>query len=240
MEMISMKWMLRYLQASVVALGLFGLVFHPGMIGGLPVPSTAWAEAPPDSDGDGIPDTEDDCPNEAGAALMGGCPCYVGSDLDSDCDGVPDIADDYYGPGSDPGSDGDSGSGTGGGSGGGGSSGGGSSGGGPVGGGSSSGGGGNSAQDRDNDGVTDSHDECPDVHGLVSNNGCPDSTANCTPGIIAAGVAMILAQATAAGVVGSLGGPVGVAGAIAWYISHVTYLLGATFAVLCAIAYFTD
>ena len=35
----------------------------------------------PDSDGDGIPDTQDACVNEAGSSEMNGCP-------DSDGDGV--------------------------------------------------------------------------------------------------------------------------------------------------------
>lgn len=74
----------------------------------------------------------------------------------------------------------------------------------------------------------------------MSNNGCPDSTANCTPGIVAAGVAMIVARVAAAGAVGLFGGPVGVAGAIAWYIAHLAGIMGATFEIMCALAYFTD
>ena len=235
-----MRWMLRCLQASVLALGLFGLMFHPGIIGGLPVASTAWAEAPPDSDGDGIADTSDNCPNQAGAEWMAGCPCYVGSDLDSDCDGVPDIADGYYGYEGYDGYDGydsGTGSGTGDGSSGSGSGGGAYRGGG---GGSPSGGGGSNARDSDNDGVTDPYDHCPDTRGLVSNNGCPDSTRNCTAGMVWAGVAMILARVAAAGVVGIVGGPVGVAGAIAWYVIHMAGILGTTWEIMCAIAYFTD
>ena len=40
----------------------------------------------PDSDGDGIEDSKDDCPNEAGLAEFNGCP-------DSDGDGVADKDD---------------------------------------------------------------------------------------------------------------------------------------------------
>lgn len=44
------------------------------------------SQAPKDSDADGIPDTEDACPNEAGSAITGGCP-------DRDGDGIPDYQD---------------------------------------------------------------------------------------------------------------------------------------------------
>lgn len=192
------------------------------------------AEAPPDSDGDGIADTADECPSEPGAAVRNGCPCFMDEGaLDSDCDGIPDSQDGYndYGGG-------DSGDGTGGsGEPGGGSQGGGSHGGGSGGAGS---GGGAIAIDSDNDGVTDSHDHCPGVRGLVSNNGCPDRTANCTSEIIAAGVGLIVAHAIASGAVGIIGGPIGVAGAIAWFIAHASAILAGTFSVMCAIAYFTD
>ena len=40
----------------------------------------------PDSDGDGIADKDDACPNKAGSAAMNGCP-------DSDGDGVSDPKD---------------------------------------------------------------------------------------------------------------------------------------------------
>lgn len=42
---------------------------------------------PLDSDGDGVPDYKDDCPNEAGEARFNGCP-------DKDGDGIPDKDDD--------------------------------------------------------------------------------------------------------------------------------------------------
>lgn len=45
---------------------------------------------PEDSDRDGLPDTEDNCPNEAGPADNGGCPVVV---TDTDGDGIPDTED---------------------------------------------------------------------------------------------------------------------------------------------------
>ena len=158
--------------------------------------SLLHAEEPPDSDGDGIADTADECPSEPGAAVMNGCPCLMDDGVvDSDCDGIPDSEDGYndYG-GGDSSGDGSGGSG--------------GSGGGAI------------AVDSDGDGVTDSHDHCPGEYGPVSNNGCPDCTANCTSEIIAAGVALIVAHAIASGAVGIIGGPIGVAGAIAWFIAH--------------------
>ena len=44
----------------------------------------------PDSDGDGVPDNIDACPNEYGPADNSGCPAAV---VDSDGDGVPDLQD---------------------------------------------------------------------------------------------------------------------------------------------------
>ncbi|WP_228852825.1 OmpA family protein [Aegicerativicinus sediminis] len=114
----------------------------------------------PDSDGDGIEDAKDDCPNEAGPAEFNGCP-------DSDGDGVPDKDDDcptvagLKELNGCPDADGD----------------------------------GvadkdddcpNEAgpaenkgcpwPDSDGDGVLDKDDECPDVAGTVANNGCPEVT----------------------------------------------------------------
>ena len=48
-------------------------------------------ETPPDGDGDGVPDTSDNCPAVAGPASNNGCP--VGAP-DSDGDGTPDASDD--------------------------------------------------------------------------------------------------------------------------------------------------
>ncbi len=82
----------------------------------------------PDSDGDGIEDREDRCPNEAGPKEFNGCP-------DSDGDGIPDIDDkcpnvaglaEF-----------------------------------------------NGCPDTDGDGVADPDDECPEEAGPAENNGCP-------------------------------------------------------------------
>ncbi len=88
----------------------------------------------PDTDGDGIEDRRDACPDEAGLAEFDGCP-------DTDGDGVPDPEDDCpneAGPVENSGC--------------------------PY-------------EDRDNDGVLDKDDECPDTPGTVGNNGCPEPTA---------------------------------------------------------------
>ncbi|MEO7197002.1 MAG: thrombospondin type 3 repeat-containing protein, partial [Solirubrobacterales bacterium] len=47
---------------------------------------------PPDGDGDGVPDSTDDCPTQAGPASNNGCP--VVQPGDGDGDGVPDSTDD--------------------------------------------------------------------------------------------------------------------------------------------------
>lgn len=114
----------------------------------------------PDTDGDGIEDSKDDCPNEAGLAEFNGCP-------DTDGDGVPDKDDNcptvagLKALAGCPDADGD---------------------------------GITDADDacpdvagpaankgcpwpdRDGDGVIDKDDECPDVKGTVANNGCPEVT----------------------------------------------------------------
>ncbi|MDT0691308.1 OmpA family protein [Salegentibacter sp. F188] len=115
----------------------------------------------PDSDGDGIEDRMDECPNEAGLAQFNGCP-------DTDGDGVPDPQDECPNEAGTaemngcPDADGD----------------------------------GvadneddcpNEAgpaenngcpyEDADGDGVLDKDDECPDVAGTAANNGCPEPTA---------------------------------------------------------------
>ena len=114
----------------------------------------------PDTDGDGIPDHRDECPTEAGLEQFNGCP-------DTDGDGIADPQDDCpteagtVAMNGCPDSDGD----------------------------------GirdsedecpNEAgpaenngcpfEDRDNDGVVDDEDDCPDVAGPAENNGCPDPT----------------------------------------------------------------
>ncbi|MBT8253639.1 MAG: OmpA family protein [Flavobacteriaceae bacterium] len=115
----------------------------------------------PDSDGDGIQDSEDACPNEAGLADFNGCP-------DSDGDGVADPNDNCPNTpgvaalGGCPDADGD---------------------------GIADGDdqcpneAGPSANngcpwpDGDGDGVLDKDDMCPDKVGTVANNGCPEVTA---------------------------------------------------------------
>ncbi|MCK0161307.1 OmpA family protein [Allomuricauda sp. F6463D] len=82
----------------------------------------------PDSDGDGIEDAKDACPNEAGSKEMNGCP-------DSDGDGVADKDDACP---STPGLPALAG-----------------------------------CPDADGDGVADKDDQCPNEAGPAANNGCP-------------------------------------------------------------------
>ncbi|MFI1744634.1 OmpA family protein [Thalassobellus sediminis] len=82
----------------------------------------------PDTDGDGIEDSKDSCPNEAGLAELNGCP-------DSDGDGVADKDDSC-----------------------------------PTVAGLKALAG---CPDADGDGVTDGDDKCPNVAGPAANNGCP-------------------------------------------------------------------
>ena len=82
----------------------------------------------PDTDGDGIQDSEDKCPNEAGLAKFNGCP-------DTDGDGIPDKEDmcpDVAGLEQF-----------------------------------------NGCPDTDGDGVMDSKDACPNEAGPIENKGCP-------------------------------------------------------------------
>ena len=82
----------------------------------------------PDSDNDGIEDAKDDCPNEAGLAEFNGCP-------DSDGDGVPDNADDCPTVAGLKALKG--------------------------------------CPDADSDGVADNVDDCPNEKGPAANKGCP-------------------------------------------------------------------
>lgn len=87
----------------------------------------------PDQDGDGIADGNDECPETAGIAQFNGCP-------DSDGDGVQDSEDECpeeAGPADNDGC--------------------------PI-------------RDRDGDGVNDEADACPDEAGTAANNGCPDKS----------------------------------------------------------------
>jgi outer membrane protein OmpA-like peptidoglycan-associated protein len=85
-----------------------------------------------DSDGDGLPDKQDRCPYQPGPKENGGCPW-----LDSDGDGLPDNVDKCpkeYGPKENEGC--------------------------PY-------------KDRDKDGIPDNLDKCPDDPGPKDNDGCP-------------------------------------------------------------------
>jgi len=88
---------------------------------------------PADKDGDGIADYQDPCPDIAGLPSMKGCP-------DSDGDGITDALDDC-----------------------------------PSLKGSASA---NGCPDADGDGIQDSEDDCPKVKGIASLNGCPDSDSD--------------------------------------------------------------
>lgn len=84
----------------------------------------------PDSDGDGIADYEDACPSYAGLAKLNGCPDSDGdgvSDKDDECPNLAGIMANNGCPDS----------------------------------------------DKDNDGVPDGEDKCPDLAGDISNDGCP-------------------------------------------------------------------
>ncbi len=114
----------------------------------------------PDADGDGIEDSKDSCPNEAGSAEMNGCPDADGDGVADKDDACPSEAGLANLAGC-PDADGD----------------------------------GvadkddecpNEAgpaenkgcpwSDKDSDGVLDKDDNCPDVAGTVANNGCPEVT----------------------------------------------------------------
>jgi OOP family OmpA-OmpF porin len=82
----------------------------------------------PDSDADGIQDSEDDCPNDAGTVEMKGCPDTDGDGIADKDDACPEIAGLKAF---------------------------------------------NGCPDTDGDGVQDKDDKCVDVKGPKENNGCP-------------------------------------------------------------------
>ncbi len=82
----------------------------------------------PDSDGDGIEDSKDDCPNEAGLAELNGCPDTDGDGVADNKDNCPTVAGLKALAG---------------------------------------------CPDADGDGVTDADDKCPNEAGPAANNGCP-------------------------------------------------------------------
>jgi OmpA-OmpF porin, OOP family len=95
----------------------------------------------PDRDGDGVPDYKDECPDVPGLAQFKGCP-------DTDGDGIPDHLDDcpnVAGPASNKGCPEDT------------------------------------MPDRDGDGIPDHLDACPDVAGLAEFDGCPDTDGDGIP-----------------------------------------------------------
>ncbi|MFD2724882.1 OmpA family protein [Hyunsoonleella rubra] len=115
----------------------------------------------PDTDGDGIEDSKDDCPNEAGPAEFNGCPDGDGDGVVDKDDNCPTVAGLKALAGC-PDADGD---------------------------------GVTDADDKcpneagpaankgcpwpdkDGDGVLDKDDKCPEVKGTVANNGCPEVSA---------------------------------------------------------------
>lgn len=82
----------------------------------------------PDSDGDGIADKDDACPNAAGSAEMNGCPDTDGDGIVDKNDACPELAGTAEM---------------------------------------------NGCPDSDGDGINDKDDACPTVAGSIENNGCP-------------------------------------------------------------------
>jgi OOP family OmpA-OmpF porin len=82
----------------------------------------------PDSDGDGIEDAKDTCPNEAGLAEFNGCPDSDGDGVSDNNDNCPNTAGKKELAG---------------------------------------------CPDADNDGIADGNDNCPNEAGPAANNGCP-------------------------------------------------------------------
>ena len=95
----------------------------------------------PDRDEDGIPDYRDDCPSIAGTALFNGCPDTDGdgiSDSDDECPNMIGTKENNGCP----------------------------------------------DNDSDNDGIPDSLDKCPNTPGVASNNGCPEGDDKDGDGIV--------------------------------------------------------
>jgi outer membrane protein OmpA-like peptidoglycan-associated protein len=129
----------------------------------------------PDTDGDGINDEEDKCPGQAGTAKYGGCPIP-----DTDKDGINDEEDKCP---NQPGTAKYSGC--------------------PIP--DTDGDGVNDeldqcpdkagpkerngcpVTDRDNDGINDDEDRCPDIPGVAANKGCPDVPVNVTKTLMSTG-----------------------------------------------------
>lgn len=159
----------RHFQHSLGAKFIFGGVDTDG--DGIYDDEDACPETPglpqfngcPDTDLDGIQDSEDACPTTFGLPEFNGCPDTDGDGIADPNDACPNEAGPAYNNGCpDPDTDGD----------------------GIV---DSKDGCPNEAgpaenngcpyNDRDNDGVLDKDDQCPDTPGTVANNGCPEVTA---------------------------------------------------------------
>lgn len=97
------------------------------------IPGIAGLFGCPDRDNDGLADSEDECPDEAGPMHNKGCPVAA----DQDRDGIPDHLDDC------PEKTGEASA--------------------------------NGCPDRDGDGLEDKKDNCPDNAGPENLGGCPDS-----------------------------------------------------------------
>ncbi len=123
-------------------------------------PGLAEFNGCPDSDGDGIEDRNDACPNTPGLAEFNGCPDSDGdgiADPQDACPTVPGLASMNGCPDADGDGITDAEDGC------------------P----NEAGPAANNGcpyQDRDGDGVLDKDDQCPDVPGTVANNGCPEVT----------------------------------------------------------------
>ncbi len=124
------------------------------------VPGLAEFNGCPDTDGDGITDAKDDCPDVAGTAEFNGCPDTDGdgiADPKDECPTVAGLANLNGCPDADGDGITDAKDGC------------------P----NEAGPAANNGcpyQDKDGDGVLDKDDNCPDVAGTVANNGCPEVT----------------------------------------------------------------
>jgi type IX secretion system PorP/SprF family membrane protein len=90
----------------------------------------------PDQDGDGIADYEDKCPNLKGLAIFGGCPDTDGDGIEDGLDECPQVAGLQQFKG---------------------------------------------CPDKDSDGIEDRQDDCPELPGLPEFRGCPDSDSDGIP-----------------------------------------------------------
>jgi len=98
------------------------------------VPGLAMFNGCPDSDGDGVPDFQDVCPKVAGLKSMKGCPDTDGDGVADNEDQCPTVAGTIANKGC------------------------------PE-----------KVVDTDGDGVPDSDDKCPNIAGTKANNGCPEA-----------------------------------------------------------------